>query len=98
MISLAGPETLNGEGNLEHPIVQAASSKTEANDEEVTMITRRTFQTGLLGVAAVNAAYGAEAPSLQGRWSGVLDAGAQRLRLKLEIDADGAARISSLDQ
>jgi len=62
------------------------------------MITRRTFQTGLLGVAAVNAAYGAEAPSLQGRWSGVLDAGAQRLRLKLEIDADGAARISSLDQ
>src|SRR5215467_7676007 len=62
------------------------------------MITRRSFQTGLLGVVAGNAAYGAEALSVQGSWSGVLDAGAQRLRLKLEIDADGAAHISSLDQ
>ncbi len=62
------------------------------------MITRRTFQTGLLGVVAGHAAYGAEALSAHGSWSGVLDAGAQRLRLKLEIDADGSARISSLDQ
>jgi CubicO group peptidase (beta-lactamase class C family) len=33
-----------------------------------------------------------------GTWSGVLDAGSQRLRLKLDIDENRAATISSLDQ
>jgi hypothetical protein len=33
-----------------------------------------------------------------GTWSGVLDAGSQRLRLKLDFRADQTATISSLDQ
>ena len=50
------------------------------------MMTRRTFQTGLLLAASGSHAFGAEA---QGSWSGVLDAGSKRLRLKLEIESDG---------
>ena len=33
-----------------------------------------------------------------GTWSGVLDAGAQRLRLKLDVGADGTASLLSLDE
>jgi CubicO group peptidase (beta-lactamase class C family) len=37
-------------------------------------------------------------PETMGTWSGVLDAGSHRLRLKLDFGADQTATISSLDQ
>src|SRR5215467_12410631 len=41
---------------------------------------------------------GAETSEATGCWSGVLDAGSQRLRLMLEIGADGTASLLSLDE
>lgn len=61
-------------------------------------MTRRTFQTGLLLAASGSLAFSAAAQGTRGSWSGVLDVGSKRLRLKLEIESDGAARIFSLDQ
>jgi CubicO group peptidase (beta-lactamase class C family) len=43
-------------------------------------------------------AAGADMGEATGCWSGVLDAGSQRLRLKLDIGADQSASIASLDQ
>jgi CubicO group peptidase (beta-lactamase class C family) len=40
----------------------------------------------------------ADASGAEGTWSGVLEAGALRLRLKLEIAADGSATLFSIDQ
>src|ERR1700687_4613946 len=65
---------------------------------EFAMMTRRTFQTGLLLAASGSLAFSAAAQGARGSWSGVLDVGSKRLRLKLEIESDGAARIFSLDQ
>src|SRR5215469_4080443 len=61
------------------------------------MITRRTFQAGILLAASVAGAEAQTAVPL-GTWSGVLEAGPQRLRLKLELAADNAASVVSLDQ
>jgi CubicO group peptidase (beta-lactamase class C family) len=66
--------------------------------EEFAMMTRRGFQTGLLLAASGSRAFSADERSARGGWSGVLDAGSKRLRLKLEIEEDGKARIFSLDQ
>ena len=60
------------------------------------MMTRRTFQAGVLLFAASRGA--AAADTLAGAWSGVLYAGARRLRLKLDIAEDGTASLVSLDQ
>ena len=62
------------------------------------MITRRTFQAGLLSAASGLGPARADTPAIAGTWSGVLEAGSQRLRLKLEIAADSAATLFSLDQ
>jgi CubicO group peptidase (beta-lactamase class C family) len=60
------------------------------------MITRRTFQAGMLfSVASCGTA---AADTLTGTWSGVLYAGSQRLRIKLDIAEDGTATLLSLDQ
>jgi CubicO group peptidase (beta-lactamase class C family) len=60
------------------------------------MITRRTFQAGILLSAVSGPA--ATADALAGTWSGVLYGGPQRLRLKLDIAEDGSASFVSLDQ
>jgi CubicO group peptidase (beta-lactamase class C family) len=57
--------------------------------------TRRPLLSALAALAVAGPAR-AETP-LAGRWSGVLDVGA-RLRLRLEIGADGKATLYSLDQ
>lgn len=62
------------------------------------MMTRRTFQTGLMLAASGSHAFGAESQRAPESWSGVLDTGSKRLRLKLEMESDGTARIFSLDQ
>ena len=61
------------------------------------MITRRAFQSGVLSAAAVGGA-AAETSVAPGTWSGVLEAGSQRLRLKLELGADNTASLVSVDQ
>ncbi|HEX8568687.1 MAG TPA: serine hydrolase domain-containing protein [Caulobacteraceae bacterium] len=61
-------------------------------------VPRRSFLAApLLSLAGWRAAK-AQAAAFAGRWSGLLDAGAQQLRLRLEIDPDGSARLCSLDQ
>ena len=62
------------------------------------MITRRTFQAGLLSAASGLGPAKADTPAIAGTWSGVLEAGSQRLRLKLDIAPDSAASLFSLDQ
>lgn len=64
------------------------------------MIARRPV---LGGFAAMGALLGARAHAderipLEGDWTGALEIGSQRLRLKLEIAADGAGTLRSLDQ
>jgi CubicO group peptidase (beta-lactamase class C family) len=59
------------------------------------MMTRRTFQSGILLAAAGGAV---AADTLAGTWSGVLYAGSQRLRLKLDIAEDGSVTLSSPDK
>ena len=61
------------------------------------MLTRRPV---LLALAASMLAplVRAEEQSITGNWSGVLEVGSQRLRLKFEIAADGAVTLYSLDQ
>jgi CubicO group peptidase (beta-lactamase class C family) len=61
-------------------------------------MTRRAFQSGVLWTACGSGANAAPVPEAKGTWSGVLDAGSQRLRLELHIGADNAATISSVDQ
>jgi Beta-lactamase len=62
------------------------------------MMTRRTFQAGGLWVAAVSQAFGADAPNAAGTWSSLLEAGSQRLRLKVEVGRDGTATLASVDE
>ena len=62
------------------------------------MITRRTFQAGLLSAACGLRPAVAETAAIAGTWSGLLEVGSQRLRLKLEIGTDGAATYFSMDQ
>jgi hypothetical protein len=57
------------------------------------MMTRRTFQAVGLWVAAGCQAFGADAPNAAGTWSGLLEAGSQRLRLKVEVGGDGTATL-----
>ncbi len=59
-------------------------------------MTRRTFQAGIVMAGWAGGALADSAA--RGSWSGVLDVGSQRLRLSLEIAADGSARLVSLDQ
>jgi hypothetical protein len=61
------------------------------------MMTRRIFQAGLLLAASAGRAE-AQTSVAAGTWSGVLDVGSQRLRLKLELAADNTASLVSLDQ
>ena len=62
------------------------------------MITRRTFQAGLLSAASGFGPAKADTPAIAGTWSGVLEAGSQRLRLELDIAPGSAAILFSLDQ
>jgi CubicO group peptidase (beta-lactamase class C family) len=62
------------------------------------MLGRRTVLGGLGAAAAGGLALADDAGELAGVWSGVLDAGGQKLRLKLEIGADGSATLVSVDQ
>lgn len=62
------------------------------------MITRRTFQAGLLSATSGFGSAKADTPAIAGTWSGVLEAGSQRLRLKLDIAPGSAATLFSLDQ
>ena len=62
------------------------------------MLTRRTFQAGLLSAASGLGTARADPAAVAGTWSGLLQAGSQRLRLKLEIGPDGVASLFSLDQ
>jgi CubicO group peptidase (beta-lactamase class C family) len=59
---------------------------------------RRAIQTGALLAACTGLSFDAGASGTEGTWSGVLEAGALRLRLKLEIAADGSATLFSIDQ
>jgi CubicO group peptidase (beta-lactamase class C family) len=62
------------------------------------IVSRRTFQAGLLAtVSGLGSAY-ADTAAIAGTWSGLLEAGSRRLRLKLEIGTDGAATYFSIDQ
>ncbi|HML12463.1 MAG TPA: serine hydrolase domain-containing protein [Xanthobacteraceae bacterium] len=61
------------------------------------MMTRRTFQAGLLLAASLGGAQ-AETSVAPGTWSGMLATGGLRLRLKLDLAADGTATLFSLDQ
>jgi CubicO group peptidase (beta-lactamase class C family) len=63
------------------------------------MTNRRAVTAGLAAFAMGGAARAQEAGALSGVWSARLDIGpGQSLRLKLEISADGAAQLFSLDQ
>jgi CubicO group peptidase (beta-lactamase class C family) len=61
-------------------------------------ITRRTFQAGLLSAASGVRPAQAETPAIAGTWSGLLEVGSQRLRLKLDVAADNTGRLISIDQ
>lgn len=64
------------------------------------MMARRPFLGGLGGVGAslLGLSCAKADPALAGTWTGVLGAGAQQLRLRLEIGPDGDAKLFSLDQ
>jgi len=59
---------------------------------------RLTIYEGALLAASAAIPFGAGASGAEGIWSGILEAGALRLRLKLEIASDGSATLFSLDQ
>jgi CubicO group peptidase (beta-lactamase class C family) len=62
------------------------------------MLTRRPV---LLGLGAALAAWkisAQEPPAVAGTWTGALEIGSQRLRLKFEIASDGSTTLRSLDQ
>ena len=61
------------------------------------MIGRRLVLGGILATAAAGGAL-AQASPFDGTWSGVLDVGGVKLRLKLVINADDSAVFYSLDQ
>ncbi len=62
------------------------------------MMTRRPLLAGLAVTLAGASRAHADAGALTGQWTGVLDAGAQQLRLRLVIGADGTAKLFSIDQ
>jgi len=62
------------------------------------MIARRPLLAGMAALMASAGRARADAGALTGQWTGVLDAGAQRLRLRLDIGADGSAKLFSIDQ
>ena len=62
------------------------------------IVSRRTFQAGLLATASGLGSAFADTAAIAGTWSGLLEAGSRRLRLKLEIGTDGAATYFSIDQ
>jgi CubicO group peptidase (beta-lactamase class C family) len=62
------------------------------------MMTRRTFQAGILLAASLGGAAEGETSVAPGIWSGVLEAGSVRLRLKLDLGTDGTASLISPDQ
>jgi CubicO group peptidase (beta-lactamase class C family) len=62
------------------------------------MLTRRPFLAALGAGAIAFPARADERVALDGVWTGVLDAGAQRLRLRFEIGRDGRGTLRSLDQ
>jgi CubicO group peptidase (beta-lactamase class C family) len=62
------------------------------------MMTRRAFSGGMLAIACGSRSFGQEASLVSGTWSGVLDLGSVRLRLKLVLGEDRTATIFSIDQ
>ena len=61
------------------------------------MLNRRPVLLGI-GATMLASLVRAEDNSIAGTWTGVLEAGSQRLRLKFEIAADGTLKLYSLDQ
>ena len=61
------------------------------------MMTRRTFQAGIVFAASGPGTAWGDSPTVPGTWSGVLEAG-RRLRLKLDLGSDGTTSLFSLDQ
>jgi CubicO group peptidase (beta-lactamase class C family) len=59
---------------------------------------RRVFILGVGAAAVAGRVIAADDTALLGTWSGVLEAGGQKLRLRLELAADSKATIYSLDQ
>jgi CubicO group peptidase (beta-lactamase class C family) len=59
---------------------------------------RRGFVAGAFGLSLTGAAHAQSDQALTGNWTGVLEAGSIRLRLRLVVEPDGAATLYSLDQ
>jgi CubicO group peptidase (beta-lactamase class C family) len=62
------------------------------------MMTRRRFQAGILLAASGIGEAHSETSVTSGTWSGIVELGPLRLRVRLDLAADGTASLLSLDQ